>query len=132
MNAPVEKTRREELIGRLEWNNGGMGYGICAVAGMMLNLLDKPGPGHPDLKSIVIVSTPAEKYTDEELERLVQFSDFMTADNDKRWKIRRGANFICISKIENGRWMRKRTSWQFGVMFSETLDEACKVFESRV
>lgn len=124
---------REETIERLLWNDGGMGYGVCAVASSMMWAMSKPKEPHgaDDLKSIVAISGPPEKYTDAELATLVAFSDRRTADYDRMFKWRLGANLICIDKMDNGCWFRKRLSWQMGPMASETLDEAIAVFEER-
>ena len=123
---------REELIAELVWNGGGCGFGICNVANAMTWAMDKPGKGKPDLKSIVVVRGPPEKYKDEELRELAAFSERVTADYDKRYIYRRGANLICIDKTEDGRWMRKRLTWEMGPMFSDTLQEAIAVMERKV
>jgi hypothetical protein len=122
---------REELIARLVWNNGGMSYGVCSFAGMLISDLDRPGPGKPDLKSIVAVSSPPEKYTDEELQKLVAFSEEQTAAWDRISSCRRGANYILINKQDENSWYRKRVSWDMGLMHSPTLDEALAVFTRR-
>lgn len=122
---------REELIRKIMWNSGGYGFGICSMASSMLWAMDQPGPGKPDLPSVVAVSGPPEKYTDAELERLVRFSEERTVDYDRMFNVRRGANLILIDKIsaEGNCWMRKRLSWEFGPMHSPTLEEAVTVFE---
>jgi len=121
---------REELIARLQWNSGGSGLG--SIAGIMSWAMDHPGEGKPDLKSIVAVSGPPEKYTDEELVELVAFSDKKTAEYDEMFRYRRGANLICIDKTADGRWMRKRLTWEMGPFFSDSLGEALTIFERRV
>jgi hypothetical protein len=120
---------REELIARLQWNGGGCGFGLCGVANAMSWAMATPGKGKSDLKSIVAVSGPPEKYTDEELKELVAFSDRRTTDYDRMFPYRMGANLICIDKTEDGQWMRKRLTWEMGPMFSDTLTEAIAVFE---
>lgn len=122
---------REELVGRLEWNSGGYGFGICSVASSMLWAMDRPGPDRPDLKAIVAVSGPAEKYTDEELEKIAAFAERVTARYDRLCSIRRGANLILLDKRDDmgGRWMRKRLTWTMGPMYSDTLDEALAAME---
>src|SRR3990167_8984732 len=102
---------REDVIKRLLWNEGGYGFGICSVAGSMLWSMDTPGPGKPDLQSVVAVSSPPDKYTDEELEKILVFSERATARYDKMFPQRRGANLILLDKFSNGHWMRKRLSW---------------------
>jgi hypothetical protein len=123
---------KEELIAKLMWNSGGAGYGVCAVAGAMLWGMDQPTETRPDLISIVAIGGSPCEYSDIELKRLVEFSEAATANYDKRWRYRRGANLICISKHEDSTgvyWMRKRMSWTMGSLFSPTLDEALAIFE---
>lgn len=123
---------REEMIGKLQWNDGGMGFGICTVANSMLWHTSKPKHprGEDDLKSVVGISGPPENYTDEELAKLVEFSEQRTAKYDEMFLWRLGANMILINKLSSGSWMRKRLSWEYGPMVSPTLDEAIAVFES--
>ncbi len=115
---------RQEMIESLEWNSGGYGFGVCSVANSMCWVMDSPGPEKPDLKSIVAVGSPSSKYTNEELEKLVKFSEEATARYDEMFTYRRGANLILFDKFENGSWLRKRLSWEFGPILSKTLDEA--------
>lgn len=118
--------KRKALIERIMWNDGGTGFGICRVAGMMLHEMQKP---NPDWKSVVAVSGPPKKYTDAELEKIADFSDRHTAHYDQIFNVRAGANAICINKVNDSCWMRKRMSWEYGPMHSPTLDEAIAVFE---
>jgi len=122
---------REELIAGIVWNSGGCGFGICGVANAMSWAMDRPGEGKPDLSSIVVVRGPPKKYTDEEIRELAAFSERATADYDRRWNYRRGANLICFDKADE-RWMRKRLTWKMGAFFSDTLKEAIAVFERGV
>jgi hypothetical protein len=117
---------RKELVARIMWNNGGTGFGLCRVAGMILHEMQRPDP---DWISVVAVSGPPEKYTDEELEKLADFSDRRTARYDKMFNVRAGANAICIDKVNDTCWMRKRMSWEYGPMHSPTLTEAMAVFD---
>ena len=121
---------RQEMINRLQWNDGGMGHGICTVASSMMWAMGKPKEprGADDLKSVVAVSGPPNKYTDDELNALVEFSEQRTANYDKMFNWRLGANLICINKISDDCWMRKRLSWEYGPMASPTLQEAIAVF----
>lgn len=122
---------RDDLINRLQWNDGGMGHGICTVASSMMWAMSRPKEprGADDLKSVVAVSGPPAKYTDEELAALVEFSDERTAKYDAMFNWRLGANLICINKLSDGAWMRKRLSWESGPMMSPTLREALDVFK---
>lgn len=121
---------REEMIAKLEWNEGGYGFGICSVAGSAIWGMDRPGPGKRDLKSIVAIGVPASKYSDEELVRIVDFADKITVDYDKLFSIRRGANMVLLNKEDDGRWLRKRLSWISGAMFSDTFDDALSFMKS--
>lgn len=124
---------REELIAQLDWNEGGTGFGLCTFGNSMIWRSQRPKHprGADDLKGIVAVSLPKEKYTDEELLKLVEFNKRITADYDKYCGYRLGANLICIDKTEFGNWLRKKMSWEYGPMFSPTLDEAIKFMERR-
>ncbi len=68
------------------------------------------------------------KYTDEELAKLAEFADEQDRRYDEMFRWRRGCNAILFDKVETGRWMRKRLTWQYGPMFSPTLDKAIGVF----
>lgn len=129
--AAFQHQRRQEMIDKLQWNDGGMGHGICAVASSMMWAMSRPEHprGEDDLKSIVTVSGPPDKYTDEELAALVEFSDQRTAKYDKIFNYRLGANLICINKLDERAWMRKRLSWEYGPMISPTLQEALDTFK---
>lgn len=122
---------RQQMIDRLQWNDGGMGHGICAVASSMMWAMSRPKEprGTDDLKSVVAVSGPPDKYTDEELKTLVEFSDERTAKYDAMFNWRLGANLICVNKLGPDCWMRKRLSWEYGPMVSSTLQEALDVFK---
>jgi len=131
LDAVRPDTQHRELAQQLVWNDGGTGYGLCAVAGFAVWAMSEPKHprGADDLRSIVAVSGPPEKYTVEELEKLVAFSERRTAHYDTMFRWRLGANLIFIDKMPDGRWYRKRQSWTMGVMSSDTLDEAMAVFE---
>ncbi len=112
---------RDEMISKLMWNNGGGSYGICTV-GSMFAIACAP---KQTLPSCVAVGGPADKYTDEELTKLVQFSENSTANHIKSvGSVLYGDNLTIIDKIDECRWLRKRISWEMGPMFSNTLDDA--------
>lgn len=119
---------RTELIGQVEWNSGGYGFGICSVANSMMWAMDEPNAEKPDLKSTVAICGDPAKYTDEELEKIVAFAKRRDEKYDSMFRYRRGCNMILIGK-EDGRWMRKRLTWTMGPMHSPTLDEAIAVME---
>jgi len=118
---------RKELEDSILWSGGGAGFGLCSVAASMSWAMDEPTKDKPDLISIVSLGLPKEKYTDEELAKIVKFAKRKTANYDKMFRYRRGANLIMFDKQvgeKDTRWLRKRLSWEIGPMFSPTLDEA--------
>jgi hypothetical protein len=121
---------RQELIAKLEWNDGGTGFGICAVANSMLWAMDRPTEEKKDLVSVVFVTGPESKYTTEELELIVKFAEERNRIYDRMFSYRRGCNAICIDKFSKTSWLRKRLSWTMGPMFSASLEEAIE-FMSR-
>lgn len=86
-----------------------------------------------DWPSTVAVISPPEQYTDEELEKLVAFSERRTAVYDGIFSVRLGMNLITIghqkSHPDSSLWYRSRASWVRGSFWSKTLDEAMAVFE---
>lgn len=136
-STPVASMTRAAMEAEIMWNGGGMGYGIARMAGIMMAAMDQPGPNKPDWPSVVAVSGPASKYSDDELRALVEFSRRQTRDYDRRWKWRRGANLVCIDKGEpnadgSTSWFRKRQSWDTGMMWSATLEHAMAIFDRDV
>ena len=131
------KLTRKQLEDALLWNSGGTGFGICRVAGM--DIWASRRPEHPrgedDLPFTVAVMGPKEKYTYSELLKLFRFSWRRTEEYDRMFRWRLGANLIHINKQvsnQGATWMRKRMSWEYGPMWSETLDEAIAVFEQPI
>jgi hypothetical protein len=132
---------RQQMIDKLQWNDGG--YSGGGFESMMAWAMAEPRSREEDLKSIVAVTGPPDKYTDEELEKLVGVSDRITADYDTRWRIRVGANIWIVDKIDltafrsetnphlTYTWLRKKLTWERGLMHSDTLDEAIKIMEER-
>ena len=118
--------KKQELVKQLMWNKSGCGFGICSVAGTFSWILNE---STKDLTSIVAISGNPDDYTTEELEKLVAFSKEMTEEYDKQWKSRQGANLICIGKIAEDYWLRKRLSWEIGSMYSKTIDDAIEIFK---
>lgn len=118
---------RQEIIDKLEWNEGGFGFEMFSVAS---SAMDEPRPGHPDLKSIIVVCGSPDKYTDEELRKILKFAERKTAAHDKTSRYRRGANLILIDKPNwsPGRWFFKRLTWRNGSI-ADSLDEAIAMME---
>ena len=124
----VPTMSREEMIAQVEWASGGYGSGNMASA--MAWEMSRPGPDLPDLVSIVALYGPPEKYTDEELAKIVEFAQEVTARYDRIFKVRLGANMILLDKpnwLPQGKWLRKRMSWKQGPMHSGSLDEALEI-----
>jgi hypothetical protein len=125
---PAAAKERKALIGQLEWNSGGWGFGICSFANEMTWALDQPSKDNPDLKSVVAICGEPKKYTTEELRRIVEFSKAATERYDKMFKWRRGCNLILLDKWSEASWMRKRLTWHTAG-YSPSLEEALAVFE---
>jgi len=121
--------KRPELIEKLMWNSGGTGMGVCTVANAFVMNSMVPESKQEDWKSVVAISGSPEKYSDKELEKLVAFSERRTANYDRMFRYRMGCNLIFIDKVEENRWLRKRLTWDMGLMYSVSLDEAMAVFE---
>ncbi len=122
---------RQELIDALMWNTGGWGFGICAVASAALWASREPLTKAGDLRSVVAVMGPPEQYTDDELAKLVAFSEERTKKYDEMFDVRMGCNLTLIGKAaysgDNPRWLRKRLTWNAGPMYSDSLDDALEV-----
>lgn len=111
---------REQMIDRLMWNHGGAGMGVCAVGNPFAAMSSSRR-----LPSCVAVSGPAEIYTDEELAKLVEFSDAKTRRHiEICGSVLEGDNLICIGKCESGRWLSKKLYWEFGRMYSDSMEDA--------
>lgn len=110
---------RQEMIDALLWSDGGAGYGICVVGNMLAEKFNAK-----EIKSCVTVQGNPDDYTDEELQKLVEFS---TEQSEKHRRIcgsiLSSDNLIILRKQERN-WLSKRRTWECGRMFSDTLDEA--------
>ena len=131
MTLSCNKTR-DEMIKDMVWltPESGGGFGICSFGASFIWSEQRPTADKPDWKSIVFIKGPAEKYTDEEIKKLYQFSVEKTAEYDRLFNVRMGANAVVMDKLEGERtyWLRKRMTWECGPMYSETLDDAIAVF----
>lgn len=136
----MDEAQRQALIDQVEWlaEDSGLGHGIPANAGMLLNAMDRPAEGRPDHKTIVFLRGPAENYTDEELELAVAFALRHTAAYDKHCRWRRGCNAILFGKDvrswtnrKSVRWLAKRQSWrEGGGYYAPSLPEAMGRFDA--
>jgi hypothetical protein len=121
---------KQRIADKLMWlaPDSGLGLGVCSIGNSDIWSSQRPSGIEPDWKSVVFIKGPHEKYTIEELKKLLKFSQEKTAKYDKMFKVRMGANIIIIDKQSSVRWLRKRMTWEYGPMHSETLDEAIATF----
>jgi len=112
---------REQMVEKLFWNVGGYNFGQCA---MLRWFTQRPSPDTPDLKSVVLVSAPADKYADDELAKLVEFSERASAIHDglRRWRL--GANLILLDKLDENCWVARYMSWESFPVSYPTLEAA--------
>lgn len=115
---------REEVMEAILWNKISNPGGSLDFVSSMMWTLARVTPENPDLCSIVAVTGCPNDYSDEELEKLLAFARERTARYDAMFNQRMGANLIIIGKCSDGRWLRKRLTWNRGPMHSSTLDEA--------
>lgn len=112
---------REEMIGLLMWNNGGMLSGVDYSP-----LLNK----RPKLKSIVAVSAPSKKYKDDELTVLVKIHEQLTSQHKEICEeVLYGDNILLINKIRHG-WVYKRSTWYNGVEVATLQELVDKIIKS--
>lgn len=115
------------------WSSGGTGFGVCSVGASMIWGMQRPSSPEKDWPFTVTVHGESKDYTDEELRDLLKFSLERTADYDRMFNVRMGANLIVIGKQTDldgkAYWLRKRMTWSHGPMFSPTLAEAMEVFK---
>lgn len=97
---------REELTEAIAWHNG-------RITGSRTNL-----------KSRVLLEGPPDKYTDEELQRVLEFAERRTRED----KVNPGSNLIYLDKDENS-WIRFREDHSLGTTRRRTLDEILRVNE---
>lgn len=112
--------------------DSGVGLGICRVANMLFWNDQKPNEKNPDWNSIVAVRGPLEKYTREELVKMLRVAKLVTDVYDSRSRWRQGANIWIIDKDmewSEGHisWLCKRLSWECGRMYYASLDEVAWV-----
>ena len=120
LKAECETRLRKGLIEALLWNHGGT----------TANRISDGLLHGPQLKSCVAVCGPASDYTTDELVRLAEFSRVQTQDHIRVCgEVRAGDNLICIGKMSDGSWLRKRLTWEIGSMYAPTLAEAMAAFE---
>jgi hypothetical protein len=103
----IQNMNRDELINALMW------------------------VGDEDFKSSVMIGTPSNKYSDEELMKLFEFSKSATEDHlTICGDIKPTDNIVLIDKKNPNLWLRKRTRWNnFGESFS--LNNAVQIMSKR-
>ena len=123
---------RQDMIDAMEWlsPDSGSGFGVCEIASMFSWAMAEPGP-EGDLKSVVAVKGPSEKYSDEDIAKLHDFSQRYTAYYDEMFTQRMGANLIIVDNdgYDPSPWMAKGMSWTMGRFYWPTLEEALASFE---
>lgn len=121
---------RENLIEKLLWITPNSGWGFGLGGGLFQAL----SPSKRTIKSAVVIKQPESKYTDEELEKLLAFSEKVTEHHVKLLgSVLVSDNLIVIDKMEDGSWLRKARSWEMGEFFSPTLDEAIEfIIKNRI
>ena len=119
MSTIKQSPTRQQLIDALMWSDGGTGWGVCAIGNMLAAKMNAN-----EIRSCVTVQGNPDDYTDEELEKLVAFSKERSEYHRRICgNILSSDNLTIIRKNKNN-WLRKRRSWEYGPMYSNTLDEA--------
>ena len=90
---------REENIATLEWTPVSPYFrDVPSIDHRLRWLHAKPSAKQPDMKSMVVIREPASKYSDQELQRIAEFSSAISkAEQDRYGKIL-GANLIFLDK----------------------------------
>jgi hypothetical protein len=117
---PVAGMTRDEMVTALMWSSGGSGWGVTPIGSQLIARMSRK-----ELPSIVTVQGSPTDYTDEELLKLVQFSQERTARAHKALggPVLHGDNLYVLKKNESN-WLAKRQTWTHGPMHAPTLDEA--------
>jgi len=110
----------------------GYGFGVCTFGNMIQWSMMKP---KKDWGSILGTKAPLERYTKDELIKMLLFAKKVTENYDKYFRVRAGANIVILDKEnydwdkENkyNRWKIKYLSW-YDMRFFDTLDEAIEYF----
>jgi len=113
--------------------DSGYGFGICSFGNMMRWNIRRE---KKDWGSIVGTKVPLERYTKEDLIKMLLFAQKVTTDYDKYFRIRQGANIVILNKDDSRtyekkpfkQWMLKRLSWESGKFYHDNLDEAIEFF----
>ena len=90
---------RDNIIATMEWTPVNLYYMEVPSLDLRLRWLHaKPSADRPDMKSMVVIREPASKYSDQELQRIAEFSSAISkAEQDRYGKIL-GANLIFLDK----------------------------------
>ncbi|MDD3371170.1 MAG: hypothetical protein PHE27_05015 [Alphaproteobacteria bacterium] len=77
-----------------------------------------------DMASLVCVVGGRADYTKGEIALLEGFADAHMAWDDGLSKDKRDAAYVFFRKCEDGRWERRKETWEKGPFFSPTLEDA--------
>lgn len=115
----IAEASREQLVEQLLWSEGGASWGVCAVGNMVAAVMTRQ-----EIKSCVTVQGDPADYTDEELRKLVKFSRDQSAVHVRVCGNILSSDNLYILRKEKSSWLSKRRSWEFGRMYSPSLDDA--------
>lgn len=115
----VSSMTRQQLIDSLLWSDGGAGWGVCAIGNMFSAILSRQ-----EIKSCVTVQGDPDSYTDDELRKLVVFSEERSANHRRVCGNILSSDNLTVIRKQSNNWLRKRRSWEIGSWYSETLDDA--------
>jgi len=111
---------REQLIEALMW---------IGPEGKIVRPRFRESLGKEDWPYNVGIEGDPAVYTDDELRQLLAFSEEMTAKYDQMFRYRRGCNLILLHRYPGEEfWYRRRETWEYGYMWSSTLEDALDTF----
>lgn len=118
----IRKITKNVLI--LLSEDSGYGSGLCSFAFWgIYNLM----PIEPDWGSVVATRVPIERYSRNELIKMLLFAKKMTAEYDEIVGHRKRSNIITLDKTSSGLWVVKKLTWDQGRYF-KVLDDAITFF----
>ena len=116
---------RNEMVKKILWlsDRSGASFGVTSFASMAI--WDE---SEEELKSVVAITGPSNKYSDEEIQKLYKFSVERTKKHDKICRSRIITDMIIFDKMSPDFWYRAKMDWNVGSLVSETLDDAIAFF----